>query len=70
MIFPSWVLQPRAQLQLGSQVSMFLREKVDIRRQRPNRSPLECQPVPPASSFYQFSGTRKVGSGHPTDYGP
>ena len=36
------VLQPRAQLQLGSQVSMFLRENVDLRRQRPNRSPLQC----------------------------
>ena len=36
------VLQPRAQLQLGSQVSMFLRENVDLRRQRPNCSPLQC----------------------------
>ena len=34
--------QPRAQLQLGSQVSMFLRENVDLRRQRPNRSTLQC----------------------------
>ena len=62
------VLQPRAQLQLGSQVSMFLRENVDLRRQRPNRSPLQClslftQPV----RFFQSSGTRKVGSGYPTD---
>ena len=36
------VLQPRAQLQLGSQVSMFLSENVDLRRQRPNCSLLQC----------------------------
>ena len=63
------VLQPRAQLQLGSQVSMFLRENVDLRRQRPNClfTITVSQPVPPASSLYQSSGTRKVGSGYPTD---
>ena len=46
------VLQPRAQLQLGSQVSMFLSENVDLRRQRPNClfTITVSQPVPPSQS--------------------
>ena len=62
-------MQPRAQLQLGSQVSMFLSENVDLRRQRPNClfTIAVSQLVPPASPLYQSSGTRKVGSGYPTD---
>ena len=39
--FSELVLQPRALLQLASKVSMFLSENVDLRRERPNRSPLQ-----------------------------
>ena len=48
------VLQPRAQLQFGSQVSMFLRENADLRRQRPNRSPLQCLSLFPSQSAFPF----------------
>ena len=46
----------------------FSRENVDLRRSATKPFTIAVsQPVPPASPLYQSSGTRKVGSGYPTD---